>query len=159
MPQKELPLHLGHQPVFALEYFDHDGRDDDAPLDGENETDCQFLSVGRAQWDPSQVSVKILRFPEQRWSRQSEELPPARLVDAVAWLCLCIRHCQASAVTIPAGLFENQPTELVVERVPSGRAQRQAFTEQLASNALLRRRLSRLRNVLNELFETEYNRS
>lgn len=72
---------LKHKPVYLLPYYNYDG-----PYAGE--TDCIFLSLGWAQYDPRSVSVKTLRYiqkPDQRdrWSRQSEELPIHRAVDAV----------------------------------------------------------------------------
>ena len=67
------PNNLKHQPVFLLPYEIHDG-----PFAGE--TDCKFLSVGWAQYDPPAgqprgLSVKTLRYTGTKWSRQSENCP------------------------------------------------------------------------------------
>jgi len=71
-PRHQLPLpdHLQHKPVFGVPFFDHDpGR--------EGETDCQHLSIGWSQWDDKEISAKVFRHGEQKWSRQSEEIPLA----------------------------------------------------------------------------------
>lgn len=46
-----------------------------------NETDAQGLSVGHSTWDANDLSVKVWRNPNKRWSRQSEELPIHRVLD------------------------------------------------------------------------------
>jgi hypothetical protein len=144
----ELPLHLAHQPVFALPYFELDG-----PYAGE--TDCQFLSVGFAQYDTHDISAKTLRFPGERWSRQSEELPLHRLVDLVILVALCLRDSDADAITIPAGLFENQPKLMTINRTEWGPLKRQAFGRTLLGNEIMRRRLGKLADVLSELREKQ----
>ncbi len=57
--------------------------DDYAPHDGiyKNHTDVQSLSVGRAQFDDDEISAKVFRRVNGRWSRQSEELPLHRVFD------------------------------------------------------------------------------
>ncbi len=137
--QLPLPLHLAHQPVFALPFHGHDpGR--------EGNTDCQYLSVGWAQWDDKELSAKVFRHAAQRWSRQSEELPLPRLVDLVTLLVMIVRHGAAGSITIPPGTFEQQPDATILGRVGSGGAE-DFFVRSLESD-LLRRRLDRLTDEL-----------
>jgi hypothetical protein len=144
MPQMDLPRHLAHQPVFALPYFNLDGS-------YARDTDCQFLSVGWAQYDAHDISAKALRYPEQRWSRQSEELPLHRLVDLTILLALCLRDPSANAIPIPSSFFENQPESMTIERVEQGPLRREAFSRTLLGNDIMRRRLGKLADVLIEL--------
>ncbi|MCX5896128.1 MAG: DUF6530 family protein, partial [Proteobacteria bacterium] len=71
-PRKELPLHLDHKPVYALPYEHFDYVED---------TDARFISIGLAQYDPDDVSIKVFRHTGEKWTRQSEELPLHRVID------------------------------------------------------------------------------
>jgi hypothetical protein len=51
--QLPLPMDLAHQPLRAVQYFAHDGK-------WANGTDTHYLSLGRAQWDKHDLSVKVL---------------------------------------------------------------------------------------------------
>ena len=144
MPQMDLPRHLAHKPVFTLPYFNLDG-----PY--ARDTDCQFLSIGWAQYDAHDISAKTLRYPEQRWSRQSEALPLHRLADLATLLALCLRDPGADAISVPPGFFENQPDEMTIERVETGSLRREAFSRTLLCNDILRRRLGKLADALIEL--------
>lgn len=146
MSQMDLPLHLAHKPVFAVPYFDLDG-----PIAGR--TDCQFLSIGWAQYDAHDISAKTLRYPDQRWSRQSEELPLHRLIDLTTLLALCLRDPDADMLTVPAGFFEHQTDQMTIARVDDEQTpvRRQAFSRTLLGNETLRRRLGKLADVLTEL--------
>lgn len=80
----EIPTHLSHKPIVKLEnYHEVDGR-------FANHTDAQGLSVGIAQWNDvgdADLSVKVWRHSDKRWSRQSEEIPPHRVIDLASLLC------------------------------------------------------------------------
>lgn len=80
----EIPTHLSHKPIVKLEnYHEVDGR-------FANGTDAQGLSVGIAQWNKEgshDLSVKVWRHSDKRWSRQSEEIPPHRVIDLASLLC------------------------------------------------------------------------
>ena len=39
------------------------------------------MSLGVAQYDPDEISLKVWRFVKGKWSRQSEELPIHRNLD------------------------------------------------------------------------------
>ncbi|KAA5608079.1 DUF6530 family protein [Rhodovastum atsumiense] len=146
MPQLELPLHLAHQPVFAVPYFHHDGN-------YAGNTDCQYISVGWAQYDSHEISVKTLRHTEERWSRQSEELPVSRIIDATTVLALSLLNHGKDSFEIPADFLEKQPEPITVERTDRERnpSRRDSFSRTLAGDHIMRRRLSKLADVLAQL--------
>src|SRR5437879_4025734 len=71
------PLHLKHRPIFMMPYDTFDGQ-------YIGDTDTLYLSIGRAQWNDQgfdDLSAKVWRMPDDKWSRMSEELPLHRVVD------------------------------------------------------------------------------
>ena len=68
------PKHLGHKPLVSV--------DDYESMDGQyaNHTDAKALSIGHAQYDYDEISMKVWRR-KSRWSPQSEELPIHRNLD------------------------------------------------------------------------------
>ena len=80
-----VPTWLSHKPIIASKYENINPDDYD---------DAKFLSVGRAQYDTNDVSVKIFRHSGQRWSRQSEEVPIQRIGYLLEMLLVAILHCQ-----------------------------------------------------------------
>jgi len=71
----ESPKHLSHKPIISVNDYDQ--------IDAlyANNTDVKALSIGRAQYDNDQISLKVWRHTEEKWSRQSEELPIHRNLD------------------------------------------------------------------------------
>jgi len=69
------PEHLNHKPIIAVNDYDK--------IDGMyvRNTDVRALSIGQAQYDNEQISVKIWRHTGIKWSRQSEEMPLHRALD------------------------------------------------------------------------------
>lgn len=67
---KNIPTNLRHIPIVYIDYEDID------VYGG-----AKFLSLGRATWNKDDCSAKIWRESAEHWSRQSEELPLARLLD------------------------------------------------------------------------------
>src|SRR5579862_7334034 len=93
-----------HTPVFLLPYAAFDG-----PYVGA--TDCHFLSLGWAQYDPRSASLKTFRHTGSKWSRQSEEVPLHRAVDLVILLARAIRNMSGThlnPIDLPKGTLENQ---------------------------------------------------
>ena len=73
--EQKLPQNLGHKPIISVnDYQRLDAFD-------ANNVGAEALSIGKAIWDPSQISLKIWRRPKKRWSRLSEELPIHRNLD------------------------------------------------------------------------------
>ncbi len=85
----KIPNHLKHQPVILLEeYEDIDGK-------YEGDSDAKGLSLGMAQWNERRnvdISAKVWRHPESKWSRQSEELPLHRVLDLAILICKAKKH-------------------------------------------------------------------
>ena len=78
----KIPLNLKHKPII---YCDIQGKDS---------SDAKFISLGHASWNYEDFSIKIFRKPNNRWSRQSEELTPERLLSAT--LLLVSQICDSS---------------------------------------------------------------
>jgi hypothetical protein len=125
------PYSLKHKPVFLLPYEEHDG-----PF--ARETDCKFLSVGWAQYDPGGISVKTLRHTDIKWSRQSEELPIHRAIDLVLLLANAVR-VGGGRIEFPAGTLENQPGVVAIDATLANTAQAKDFNAKLHDKAVLQR--------------------
>lgn len=69
------PKHLAHKPIISVNDYDK--------IDGKykNKTDVKALSIGNAQYDGNEISLKVWRHSGKKWSRQSEELPIHRNLD------------------------------------------------------------------------------
>jgi hypothetical protein len=139
---------LKHRPIYLVPYVAHDG-----PYAGA--TDCMFLSLGWAQYDPRSASLKTLRHSGSKWSRQSEEVPLHRAVDLVIVLSRAIRAMlngrHLNNINLPPNTLENQPDDVLIQAgAVSSPAEGEAFGREIASD-LVRRRLAKLRDALNEL--------
>jgi hypothetical protein len=71
----ESPKHLSHQPIISVNNYS----ENDAMY--ANNTDAKALSIGKAQYDKNQITLKVWRHSGKKWSRQSEELPIHRNID------------------------------------------------------------------------------
>ena len=73
----DTPTHLSHKPIISVENYEK--------IDGKfaNNTDAKVISIGLAQWEnrDNDISAKVFRYPNENWSRQSEELPLHRVLD------------------------------------------------------------------------------
>lgn len=69
------PKHLGHKPILSVNDYDK--------IDAQynNNSDVKALSIGTAQYDFDEISLKVWRHTGNRWSRQSEEIPLHRNID------------------------------------------------------------------------------
>ncbi len=69
------PKHLSHKPIISVNDYDK--------IDAQyrKNTDIRALSIGKAQYDEDEISLKIWRHTGEKWSRQSEELPIHRNID------------------------------------------------------------------------------
>lgn len=71
----ESPKNLSHSPIISVNDYDKIDAFD------ANQTDVMALSIGTAQYNTNQISLKVWRHNGQKWSRQSEELPIHRNLD------------------------------------------------------------------------------
>jgi hypothetical protein len=139
------PRGLRHRPLVLLDYAAHDGF---YPAD---RTDCRYVSLGWAQYDPRQLSVKILRHTGDRWSRQSEELPLHRCLDAALLIAATVDQVpQSDVVRLPQGALERQTEATALPVETENAPERAAFEEKLADPLLLRR-LGKLADALQAL--------
>ncbi len=69
------PRHLNHKPIVSVNDYDK--------IDAQyrKNTDVRALSIGKAQYDEDEISLKVWRHTGTKWSRQSEELPIHRNID------------------------------------------------------------------------------
>ncbi len=149
------PFSLKHRPVYLLPYEAHDGL-------YKNVTDCKYLSIGLAQYDPRALSVKTLRHTGDKWSRQSEEMPAHRAIDLVALLAFALEAQNSrgnNGVEIPADFLENQSEPIGIENSADNALKRGIFADNLAGESeaanLVRRRLGKLREVLDRLHDAD----
>jgi hypothetical protein len=71
----ESPKNLKHQPIISVNDYDR------IDAQNANDTDAKALSIGKAQYNNEEISLKVWREGEDKWSRQSEELPIHRVFD------------------------------------------------------------------------------
>lgn len=142
----QLPDHLEHKPVFALPYEGMDGR-------SAGQTDTKYISLGLAQWDRKEVSIKTMRHTGDRWSRQSEELPLNRVIDMTLFLAKAVFDETSGSTTLPSGTMQNQGlTNLTVEIEPVSATEFSQYHAAIAlEKPILQERLDSLLNVLTDM--------
>lgn len=71
----ESPKNLAHNPIISVNDYDE--------IDSiyTNNSDAKALSIGNAQYDINEISLKVWRHSGKKWKRQSEELPIHRNLD------------------------------------------------------------------------------
>jgi hypothetical protein len=69
------PKHCGHKPIISVNNYDE--------IDAHYRvnTDAKALSIGQAQYNLDEISLKVWRHNGKKWSRQSEEIPLHRNID------------------------------------------------------------------------------
>jgi len=146
-PTDELPQNLSHKPVYALPYENFDGF-------YAGNTDARFISIGLAQYDHDEVSVKVFRHTGEKWTRQSEELPLHRMIDAVTILSNVIFGTDNGNPVFEAETFVNQTEDLELtreNRTPGELARYHRFLAE--KDELIKDRLNVLYDLLGELKE------
>ncbi|MEQ8531369.1 MAG: DUF6530 family protein [Imperialibacter sp.] len=68
----DTPKHLEHKPIMSVNNYDEKV---------EIGSDAKALSIGKAQYNKQEYTVKVWRRPGNRWSRQSEEVPIQRVLN------------------------------------------------------------------------------
>lgn len=71
----KIPSHLKHKPIIVVNNYEK--------IDSiyANKSDVKALSIGEAQYDNNQISLKVWRHTGKKWSRQNEEIPIHRNID------------------------------------------------------------------------------
>jgi hypothetical protein len=139
--QLPFPDQIAHSPVYALAYNAHDPGN-------EGDTDAQWLSIGWSQWDENELAAKVVRYSGKRWSRQSEEVPVARLVDLTTLLAMAFMH-NAGEIDVEPNFFENQPVGMKIKAKKS--SARDLLATAMHRDPKLRRRMSKLADVMVQL--------
>lgn len=130
------PKHLSHKPIISVNDYDK--------IDAlyADKTDVKALSIGRAQYDSDQISLKVWRHTDEKWSRQSEELPIHRNLD------LSILFLAALSTDITAHYPQSNLREVV-----DNESEVQIIKEYYEENRkFIEPRLKELKRLLNETF-------
>ena len=137
----EAPKGRSHHPIVSVNDYNK--------IDGmyvAKGTDAQASSIGQSTWDEGHISLKIWRYPKDRWSPQSEEMP--------------IHRCLDLAILFLASLKKDKelpypnPLQLTVADEEKFHLIRQ-FYENSDNRKHIDVRLFTLRNLLNEWYERE----
>ncbi|NMC99905.1 MAG: hypothetical protein GYA62_09305 [Bacteroidales bacterium] len=130
------PKHLSHKPIISVNDYDK--------IDAlyADKTDVKALSIGRAQYDYDQISLKVWRHTDEKWSRQSEELPIHRNLD------LSILFLAALSTDITAHYPQSNLREVI-----DNESEVQIIKEYYEENRkFIEPRLKELKRLLNETF-------
>ena len=138
MPQLDFPDQIAHTPVYVMPYFSHDP-------DRNNDTDAQFITLGWSQWDDDEPSAKIVRHSGIRWSRQSEELPLARLVDLTILTALALEKGD-KFTHVEKNTFDSQ--SMTEEIAYGSKRDRVGLAAYIKQDATLKRRFRKLLSIL-----------
>lgn len=131
------PKHLGHKPIVSVNDYDK--------VDGmyRNNTDAKALSIGYAQWDNNELSMKVWR-KRKRWSPQSEELPLHRNLD----LTILLLHVLFDEAPNPDSCLVKAKT-LFSEDQEGGIEEIKKYYQK--NKSFLEPRLKELRELLNKM--------
>ena len=131
------PEHLSHKPIIAVNDYDK--------IDAiyANDTDVRALSIGQAQYDEDELSLKIWRHTSEKWSRQSEEMPIHRALD-LSILAVAAILTDTSSKYPMTSLREEIMIESRVGEI------HQYYEDH---KHMLKPRLEELRKILNTFFE------
>lgn len=131
------PRHLKHKPIVSVNDYDK--------IDAQyrKKTDIKALSIGTAQYDKDEISLKVWRHTGTKWSRQSEELPLHRSID------LNILLLGALMTDIDSGY----PKTNLREEVDDDAQVNQIMDYYKSHEGFLRPRLEELRDKLNEFLK------
>ena len=131
------PKHLSHKPLVSVNDYDK--------VDGmyRNNTDAKALSIGYAQWDNNELSMKVWR-KRKRWSPQSEELPLHRNLD----LTILLLHVLFDEAPNPDSFLVKAQT-LFSEDQKGGIEEIKKYYQK--NKSFLEPRLKELRELLNKM--------
>jgi hypothetical protein len=114
------------------------------------ETDAKALSIGSAQYDENKLSLKVWRYVEDRWSRQSEELPIYRNLD-LSILFLAALSGEVSAPHKKSNFFEEKIIDNQIKDDPAGNGVEEIRKYYKKYEEYLEPRLKELKRLLNEI--------
>lgn len=135
------PRNLKHKPILEVANYES--------LDGHraNNTDAKCLSIGVAQWNNgigTELSAKVWRQVDDRWSRQSEELPLNRVLDLATLVCESQLYANGGKL--------NKNSDLPINKVDSSEITNEILKSEFKKNEqYLNISLKRLANALKRL--------
>ena len=131
------PKNLGHKPIVSVNDYDK--------VDGmyRNNTDARALSIGWAQYDAEEISMKVWRKRKRR-SPQSEELPLHRNLD----LTILLLHVLFDEAPNPDSFLVKAKT-LFSEDQEGGIEEIKKYYQK--NKSFLEPRLKELRELLNKM--------
>ncbi|MDR7209976.1 DUF6530 family protein [Flavobacterium piscis] len=131
------PKHLQHKPIISVNDYDK--------IDAQYRfaTDVKALSIGNAQYDYDEISLKVWRHTGEKWTRQSEELPLHRSID------LNILLLGALMTDINSGY----PKTNLREQIDDQNKVQEIKDYYLSHEIFLKPRLEELRDKLNEFLK------
>jgi len=132
------PTNLKHKPILEVAYY--------------NEIDAQYapdsdavaLSIGKAQYNHDDISLKVWRYTENGYSRQSEELPLHRCLDLSILLVGSLLYNSSSNRSITS-LRETEVENQNVQDI------KDYYTKNIS---FLEPRLKELREKINEFLQS-----
>jgi len=131
--------------VFALPYQAFDG-----PY--VPNTDVQFVTVGIAQYDPDEISVKTMRHTGTKWTRQAEELPLHRPIDMTLFLAKVIFDAPLGTVHLASGTLQHQTSGIDITKESLNVGESASYVAAAAKcQPILKDRLNALLEVLKDL--------
>lgn len=146
----DLPHHLEHKPVYAIPYEKFDGI-------YQGGTDARYLSVGISQWSEEDLSLKIMRHTGTQWTRQAEELPLHRVIDATIFLAKVLLDEENSTIEFERNLFLNQASGIRITKESISDEQQENYNVYLDEHIdLLKARFKSLYLLLDMLNKKEH---
>lgn len=133
------PQYLSHKPIIAVSDYD--------TIDAQytKNTDVRALSIGVAQYDKDEISLKIWRHTGDKWNRQSEEMPLHRNID----LNILLLGALLTDVTA------NYPMTSFREEIIELNKVKDIQNYYIAHENFLRPRLIELKSMLDVFFDKE----
>jgi len=126
-----------HKPIVSVDHYHL--------IDGKfaPNTDAKALSIGKAQYNNADISMKIWRYVNGKWSRQSEELPIHRNLD------LSILFIKTLIEGYNEQSFLVKPEQKLTPHLENGSIQ-DIMDYYNANKAILEPRLKELKRLLEE---------
>ena len=134
------PKNCSHKPIVSVNDYDQ--------IDGmyHHNTDAKALSIGQSTWDKDHISLKIWRYPNGRWSPQSEEMPIHRCLDLTILFLASLKKDKDLPYPNPLQLDVDDEKRFELIR---------RFYEDATNRKHIDTRLRTLRELLNEWYKRE----
>ncbi len=132
------PKHLLHSPIISVNDYDKIDAFD------VNHTDVKALSIGKAQYNNNEISLKVWRHTGNKWSRQSEELPIHRNLD----LSILFLSALSTKLANPQSILIKPNEKLTIDKPSEVHKIRDYYVK---NKQFIEPRLKELKQLLNEI--------